>query len=168
MASRERRKRAPANGWLGERGLDEITCPRCWEKIMQEELEKDGIVRTMRRYGFTGPITRRDYVEFNCAPVPRPWTAEHEAELRPSASARFFSIRTQEAAKEMRRAEEWPQQECVPEPTRRPLVAFTRSSPSEVRLLSARNVGVAAIVIVLMEVFRTDTFRRTFRSRYIG
>ncbi len=43
-----------------------------------------------------------------------------------------------------------------------------RSSPSEVQLLSARNVGVAVVVIILMEVFSTDGFRQNIRSRHIG
>src|SRR6516225_2840751 len=50
------------------------------------------------------------------------------------------------------------------EPTRRPLVAF----PSKVRLLGARNVGVAVVVIILMAVFSTDDFRQNIRSRHIG
>jgi hypothetical protein len=55
-----------------------------------------------------------------------------------------------------------------PGPTRRHSSPSPRSSPSEVRLLSVRSVGVALVVIILMEVFSTDTFRRTFRSRYVG
>src|SRR5215470_12755591 len=45
---------------------------------------------------------------------------------------------------------------------------FTRSSPSEVRLFSARNVGVAVVIIVLIEVFSTDCFPQDRRSRHIG
>src|ERR1700681_2890895 len=43
-----------------------------------------------------------------------------------------------------------------------------RSTPSEVRLLGARNVGVAVVVIILMAVFSTDDFRQNIRSRHIG
>src|SRR5580692_7145064 len=43
-----------------------------------------------------------------------------------------------------------------------------RSLSSEVRLLGARNVGVAVVVIVLMDVVGTHGFRRSIRSRHIG
>ena len=43
-----------------------------------------------------------------------------------------------------------------------------RSSPSEVRLLGARSVGIAVVVIILMEVFSTDDFGKNTRSRHIG
>jgi hypothetical protein len=54
----------PGTGWMWGRGL-EVTCPRCQERIMQEELDKNGIVKMLRKYGHTGPITRRDYIDFN-------------------------------------------------------------------------------------------------------
>jgi hypothetical protein len=31
---------------------------------LEEELEKDRTVRAMRKWGFTGPITRQDYLDF--------------------------------------------------------------------------------------------------------
>src|SRR5947207_7726073 len=51
-----------------------------------------------------------------------------------------------------------------PELTRRPLLAFTRSSPSEVRLLSARNVDLFGLV-VSTAVFSTDNFRKLVGPR---
>src|SRR5258706_376676 len=41
-------------------------------------------------------------------------------------------------------------------------------SPSEVRLLSAVNGGVAFVLKILMKVFRTGGFRHNIRSRHIG
>ena len=43
-----------------------------------------------------------------------------------------------------------------------------RSSASEIRLLRARSVGVAVVVIILVEVFGTDGFGIDTRSRHIG
>jgi hypothetical protein len=68
-------------GWQWAPRFD-VTCQHCWRKIAEEELEKDSIVKSLRRYGHTGPITREDYISFNWAGCSiRPWTAEHEAEL---------------------------------------------------------------------------------------
>jgi hypothetical protein len=54
-----------ATGWLWQRGCD--------------ELDRDMIVQALRRYDV--PVTRENYIGFNWTPKPRPWTAEHEAEL---------------------------------------------------------------------------------------
>src|SRR5205809_6048424 len=43
-----------------------------------------------------------------------------------------------------------------------------RSSSSEVRLVRARSIGVAVVVIILMKVVGTDGFRRNIRPRHIG
>src|SRR6266853_809481 len=39
---------------------------------------------------------------------------------------------------------------------------------SEVRLISARNVGVAAVIIILMEVFSTDNLWPCAGPRYVS
>jgi hypothetical protein len=57
------------------RGFD-LTCPHCWQKIAEEEFERDSIVQCLRKYGHEGPITREDYISFNWAGCKiRPWTA---------------------------------------------------------------------------------------------
>jgi hypothetical protein len=54
-------------GWQwGGREL-EITCPHCWRAHLEAEFEKDSIVKCLRKYGHTGPITRDDYISFNWA-----------------------------------------------------------------------------------------------------
>src|SRR5215471_15582136 len=47
-------------------------------------------------------------------------------------------------------------------------ISTPRSIFSEVRLLRARSVGVAVVVIILMEVFSADAFRHNIGSRHIG
>jgi hypothetical protein len=71
-----------ATGWQwGGREVD-VTREHCWQKIAEEELEKDSIVQTMRKYGYEGPISREDYISFNWAGCSiRPWTAEDEDSL---------------------------------------------------------------------------------------
>ena len=46
--------------------------------------------------------------------------------------------------------------------------SITSEHALEVRLLSPRSVGVAAVVIILTEIFSTDVFRQDGRSRHIG
>jgi hypothetical protein len=63
------------------RGFD-LTCPHCWQKIAEEEFERDSIVQCLRKYGHEGPITREDYISFNWAGCKiRPRTAEQEDSL---------------------------------------------------------------------------------------
>lgn len=66
-------------GWLWGRGLD-VTCQHCCRKIMEEELEKDSIVRSMRKYGVE--VDRENYISFNWAGLSlKDWGCEHEEEL---------------------------------------------------------------------------------------
>src|SRR5215813_15232228 len=56
-------------------------------------------------------------------------------------------------------------------PHRLPEIAEQASPPrrrSEVRLISARNVGVAAVVIILMGVFSTDNLWPRAGPRYVS
>ena len=36
------------------------------------------------------PVTRENYISQNWMPIPKPWTAEHEAELPPSLRRKRF------------------------------------------------------------------------------
>jgi hypothetical protein len=68
-------------GWQWASGQD-VTCERCWQRHLEAEFERDGIVQHLRKLGHEGPITREDYISFNWAGCSiRPWTAEHEDSL---------------------------------------------------------------------------------------
>jgi hypothetical protein len=66
-------------GWVWQKYHD-VNCPGCCRKIIEDELEKDSIVRTMRRYGM--PVDRENYIEFNWSGCEiEPWGWESEEEL---------------------------------------------------------------------------------------
>jgi hypothetical protein len=68
-------------GWVWRRGHG-ITCQRCCQRLLEEELENDRTVRWMRRWGVTGPITRADYLDWIYAPDdPQEPSAELESML---------------------------------------------------------------------------------------
>jgi hypothetical protein len=70
-----------ATGWQWARGQD-VTCEQCWRRHLEEELEKDRTVRAMRKWGFTGPITRQDYLDFiHATDDPQEPSAELESML---------------------------------------------------------------------------------------
>jgi hypothetical protein len=68
-----------SEGWLWQRGHD-VTCERCIDIILQQELDADSIVQRLRRDDV--PVTRENWISFNYAGCSiRPWTAEHEDSL---------------------------------------------------------------------------------------
>jgi hypothetical protein len=50
------------SGWQWARGLD-VTCPHCWRKHAEAELEKDSIVRSVRKHGIK--VDRENYISYN-------------------------------------------------------------------------------------------------------
>jgi hypothetical protein len=72
---------ASSRGWLWHRG-HAVSCQRCLQALLEEELENDRTVRSMRQWGFTGPITRQDYLDWIHAPGdPQEPSAELESML---------------------------------------------------------------------------------------
>jgi hypothetical protein len=47
-----------------------------------DELDRDPIVRCLRKYGHEGPITREDYIDFNWDACDlKGWNFEHQDQL---------------------------------------------------------------------------------------
>jgi hypothetical protein len=68
-------------GWQWARGFG-LTCEACFRKILEEEFEKDLIVKHLHKCGHTGPITRDDYISHNWAGLSlKDWRFEHEDQL---------------------------------------------------------------------------------------
>jgi len=95
-----------SSGWQWARGQD-VTCERCRREHLEAELERDSIVRCMRKYGYEGPITREAYIGMNWAGRSiRPWTAEHEDSLPLALQdwPRFYKLAKRRSRRRNKRA----------------------------------------------------------------
>jgi hypothetical protein len=82
VSNDRRRTDESAIGWQWARGQDVTASNAGWQKHLEAEFERDGIVQHLRKCRHEGPIDRETYISFNWPGCSiRPWTAEHEDSL---------------------------------------------------------------------------------------